>query len=546
MKTLAAFFILTITSAVVFAQGPCNAVSINITATLDTFCSGDTVHLNAVAAGGGITSAIDQSQTVYTGGSSARNIPGYKVWQSFTAGLTGSLVRLDIGFFTLINGSGLLQIFSGSGTTGTLLWGQTVNVVCGGGNCLLPFNVAVPVVAGQVYTFQFMPGISMPDPYGIQVDVGNGYAAGDMALVDPSGYTLPGFDMVFNTYVSANGGFTYLWSNSTAGPGNTITSGDTYYISVTDSTGCSAVDSISVHENVLLLSLNTTHTTCGNNNGQVALDITGGTPPLLINWNNGLNNDTLRNLPAGTYSVTVSDGVGCSASGTAVVNPSGNAVTITSGNTVICSGDSVQVCAPAGFTSYLWNTGGTVSCVYAYTGGQYYVTITDASACTAESNRVVVTVNPSPSISISVSGDTLTAYGAVSYQWYLNGGILLNATSPFYVAAQPGSYTVAVTDSNGCSAISNPTVITGIHQLSANNRLNVFPNPSADGSWELLLDNNWMGANIEVFDAKGKQVFQSVATHSQLAINPPFIARGVYILRISSGKSSVTNKLVRL
>jgi len=546
MKTLIFSFILALISAHTMAQGPCNAVSINITASRDTFCSGDTVQLSAIAAGGGVTSALDQSQTVYSGGSSARNIPGYRVWQSFTAGLTGSLVRIEVGFFTLINGTGLLQIFSGSGTGGTLLWGQTVNVVCGGGNCLVPFNVSVPVVAGQVYTFGFNPGSGMPDPYGIQVDVNNGYAAGDMALVDPNGYTLPGFDMVFNTYVSAsNGGFSYSWSNGDADSLTSITTGGTYYISVTDSTGCSAVDSVSIHENILLLSVNTTHTTCGNNNGSVVLGITGGTPPLLINWSNGLNNDPLRNLGAGTYTVTVSDSMGCSASGIAVVNPSGNAVSITSDKTVMCSGDSARMCAPDGFASYLWNTGGTDSCVSAYTGGQYYVTVTDANACTAESNRIALTVHSAPSISISVNGDTLTAYGAVSYQWYRNGSSILNAVSNIYVASEAGSYTVAVTDSNGCSALSNPTIITGMKELSGGNGVRIFPNPSADGSWQLLVGDNWMNARIEIFDAKGKLLFQSAITHSQVNLTPD-VSPGIYLLRISSGKNSITNKLVRL
>ena len=60
-----------------------------------TFCAGDSVTLVAYANGDSMV--LDQSQTLYDGGTSARNLPGYSYWQSFEAGITGTLVQIEVG-----------------------------------------------------------------------------------------------------------------------------------------------------------------------------------------------------------------------------------------------------------------------------------------------------------------------------------------------------------------------------------------------------------------------------------------------------------------
>lgn len=144
---------------------------------------------------------LDQSQLIYNGGMSARHLTGYSEWQSYSAGMTGDLCQIKMGFFNYINGSGTLKIFSGLGTNGPLLQSQSVSVNCPSGNCMITFNVAVTQTAGQVYTFQFIPGTGIPDPYGVQVQVPGTYAGGQLDIVDPSGTYNTGFDLVFQTYV---------------------------------------------------------------------------------------------------------------------------------------------------------------------------------------------------------------------------------------------------------------------------------------------------------------------------------------------------------
>lgn len=71
---------------------------------------------------------IDQSQLLTNGGVSARNLPGYYEGQTFTAGATGLLCEIDLLMTNTMTGTGTLNIFSGSGISGTLLATESVNV----------------------------------------------------------------------------------------------------------------------------------------------------------------------------------------------------------------------------------------------------------------------------------------------------------------------------------------------------------------------------------------------------------------------------------
>jgi hypothetical protein len=212
--------------------------------------------------------------------------------------------------------------------------------------------------------------------------------------------------------------------------------------------------------------------------------------------------------------------------------------------TVLCGSDSAFICAPTIYISYLWNTGETDQCIYTTQQGNYRVTVLDGNNCTGVSNQVGITVYPAASVSITPSGDTLTASHASTYAWYLNNNPINNATANTYIATQGGSYTVMITDSNGCTATSSAVIISGIDNLSEGDVVSVYPNPLTDGGWQMRVGNNFIGGEAEVFDADGRLVFQSAIQNPQSEITSN-IAKGVYLLRISSAKGSVVRKLIK-
>lgn len=340
----------------------------------------------------------------------------------------------------------------------------------------------------------------------------------------------------------------YIWSNG--GTTTTITglAVGTYTVTVSAAGGCSATASAVVSSSGgVAITASGTNTSCGNNNGSASVTVTSGTAQTYA-WSNGGSSASLANLPSGTYNVTVTDAGGCTATASVVVNPSGNTpVSITAPITKICPGDSAEVCAPVGYASYLWNTGQTTQCIQAKLAGNYYVTVTDNGNCTALSNLIQINTYPQPPVSVSVNGDTLTAFNASSYQWILNGVPINNATNPVYVATQSGSYTVAITDTNGCTAVSNaiPLIVNSIKNLAKEDKIDVYPNPIDKGNLFIEVGKNVIGSRLELFDDNGRLVYQTTIKNLINEV-PLVLAQGAYMLRISTPKHVFGQKLIKL
>ncbi len=177
----------------------------------------------------------------------------------------------------------------------------------------------------------------------------------------------------------------------------------------------------------------------------------------------------------------------------------------------------------------------------------YIVTATDVNGCTAVSNSLVISIyTPSP-VTISVNGDTLTSFGAVSYQWFLNGQPIPGDTTSTIVAQQSGSYTVEVTDAHGCHYSSSATSITtSVSTIPNHDAIKVFPNPLAGGNWQLRVNESLVGGKVELYDANGQLVFQSLITNQQSVIDIHDAAAGVYDLRIVSEHTNSNLKLIKL
>ncbi len=172
------------------------------------------VMLAIIGWSNGVSSqTLDQSQLVYNGGTSARTLPGYSHFQSFTAGITGTLVEIDMGVFNTINGVGVLKIYAGQDTTGTLLQTTPVTVNCPSGACFTNFTTNVAITSGNVYSFRFIPGTGIPDPYGVQIEAPGTYTGGQFEIIDPSGVYTTGFDQVFRTYVTTTTGIKPIETN---------------------------------------------------------------------------------------------------------------------------------------------------------------------------------------------------------------------------------------------------------------------------------------------------------------------------------------------
>lgn len=199
----------------------------------------------------------------------------------------------------------------------------------------------------------------------------------------------------------------------------------------------------------------------GNSVNLTSSEATGNT------WSTGATSNAINVTTSGTYSVTVTDINGCSASSAAVVvtvnnNPSVPTVT-PSGATTFCDGGSVVLTSSQG-SGNSWSTGATTQQITVTNSGSYTVTFTNANGCSNTSAPVVVTVNSTPTApSITPSGATsfcdggtvtLTSSEASNNSWSTG------ATTSAINVTTSGSYTVTYTDVNGCDAVSAPVVVT--------------------------------------------------------------------------------------
>lgn len=428
-------------------------------------------------------------------------------------------------------------------------------------------NTQATLAASGGATYQWSTGstnttvtVSTAGNYSVTVTGANGCTASATTSVISSGYislqssTTPATCTNSNgiatvTVSSGAGPFSYSWSNSaTTSTVNGLAAG-TYSVTVNGSGGCSATLTVNVSATPgVTISLTSTNTTCGNSNGTASAAASTGNGTLTYNWSNGATAAAVSNLASGSYTITVKDASNCSATAGFTITPSTaiTPVSLTAGNDTICAQDSTQICAPSGFTNYQWNTGDNSRCVFARLAGAYYLTVTDNNGCTASSDRQNVFVRPIPSVSITVRGDTLSTFGAISYQWLFNGLPINGANSQVYVASNPGQYQVKIIDKNGCEATSTTVNITKTSIVDLNGiSLRIYPNPSTEGKWFVSVSSELVGSEWGIFNVEGRLVRTGKINDSLMLIDCN-LPDGVYLMQILYGNNPIRIRLVNI
>jgi hypothetical protein len=292
--------------------------------------------------------------------------------------------------------------------------------------------------------------------------------------------------------------YSYNWSRVSpsgtgSGTGTSITglSVGTYNVTVTSPAGCSTTFSTLVNQpNVLTATATPTTIACVGQTGAVNLSVNGGTPAYTYSWTGPsgftANTQNLSNRPAGTYNVTVTDSRGCTTTASATITAPAATVSV-----VLSSKTNVSCNGGANGTINITASGGTPGYTYSWTGpggftastqnlsnrpaGTYTVIVTDVNGCTAtlmetitQPAVLVVTstktnptcppganppVNSNGAIDITVTGGT----GPYTYDW-------ADLTPPPVepqdrTGLTAGTYTVTVTDANGCTAMTSVTLV---------------------------------------------------------------------------------------
>jgi gliding motility-associated-like protein len=266
--------------------------------------------------------------------------------------------------------------------------------------------------------------------------------------------------------------YTYNWSNGSASPILSNVPASSYTLILTDDNGCTATFNYTISEPVRPLTIVTTQTDVlchGDATGKGFANITGGTAPYTINWSNGASTQDISSLVAGSYTVNVTDALGCVESETIVIIEPVAPIAISSIITdVLCyegNDGGIDVNVTGGTTpySYQWSDGLTY--IYAdttqdltnITADQYLLIVTDDNQCvdslTSTVNQPAAPLNVTYTvIDVDCFGTTSGAIdvnvtgGTVNYSYAWSNG----STSEDLTAIAAGTYTLTVIDQNGC------------------------------------------------------------------------------------------------
>ena len=250
-----------------------------------------------------------------------------------------------------------------------------------------------------------------------------------------------------------------VWSNGATTKSIRVKTAGSYSVSYNDGSGCGVLTSTPTVININPLPIVAISGNLGIcSGGTTTLDAGAGFSS--YRWSTSAVTRTITVNSASTFAVTVTNANGCKATASASTTASPPSVPVISGTTIFCQGSSTTLDAGAGFSTYSWSTGASTRTITVNTAANFSVTVTNASGCVGNTSiNTSFYTPPTPSIAgnsdICPSGSTtLTANnGYVSYIWSTGAtsqSILLNAA---------GTYTVTVTDANGCKASINKIVV---------------------------------------------------------------------------------------
>jgi hypothetical protein len=305
-------------------------------------------------------------------------------------------------------------------------------------------------------------------------------------------FGVPGGGAIAMNITNGSGPFVWNWTRAEGGTGNgtgtniTGLSAGTYTVTVraNNGAGCPATFTVNLSASPeIVINATPVPVICnGGATGAINVTVTGGTPGFTYAWTKtgdalfSASTASLSGLTAGTYNLTVTDSKLCSKSTQVILTQPDAIVANPSITPVSCFGQNngqitLAVTGGTGAYTYLWSDGNASQNRTNLAPGTYSVTVTDANNCTQTLGGLEITQPASTlslsethinilcnggntgSINLTVSGGTQFDSPAApyNYSWVRSGGGY-NSVFEDISGLTAGTYTVTVTDKNGCSA----------------------------------------------------------------------------------------------
>ncbi|MEM8906587.1 MAG: hypothetical protein AAGD05_01970, partial [Bacteroidota bacterium] len=421
--------------------------------------------------------------------------------------------------------------------------------------------------------------------YGVTVTDANGCtAASSVTLTDPS--TLGVNANVISSYggediscagatdgsatALGNGGnspYTYLWSNGQVGTTLSAIGEGTYGVTVTDANGCTANTSVTLQDPPILnpvaivtSNYNGEDVSCpGATDGSAYVTTTGGIGNYTYLWSTGYLGDSLVNIGAGIYTVTVTDDYGCTARTSVVLDnpvPVNVAITVNSdynGFDVSCQGGTdgnltASATGGVGGFNYEWSDGQTTANISNAQGINYRVTATDANGCTAvaaatitQPDTLTLTFNSAAPTDCGIDDGIilLNGGGGIGAYEYSLGGITWQSSNVF-TGLSSGTYFAYVRNTFGTCTVGPIAIVVDVTEAPTIDNVTII-HPTAVGNTDggILVGASGNGLSLE-YRLVGTTTWQS----SNLFQN---LGEGTYTVEVRYfGQSCIASSTVTL
>ncbi len=284
--------------------------------------------------------------------------------------------------------------------------------------------------------------------------------------------------------LSGTAPYTYVWNNNDTTTSLSNLSAGNYTLTITDGSHCQQINTIAINQpSQISLATGFTNSICADgNSGTASASATGGTPNYFYFWSNGSATAGIDSLIEGSYTVTVVDSRGCSATG------------------------GVTLSAPPAMQ----------------------IAITVINATNGQNNG--------SAIIDSITGGT-APYQVIGWS---NGQGTDTAT---YLAA--GNYSVTVKDHSGCKETASFTVsnVTGIGSISGNLAFSIYPNP-AKGEMTIDFDNTGKETMLSLKNVLGQTLVAMPVTANRTTVDISNYADGVYLIELRQGENKAVREII--
>ncbi|OFX23751.1 MAG: hypothetical protein A2033_12910 [Bacteroidetes bacterium GWA2_31_9] len=278
--------------------------------------------------------------------------------------------------------------------------------------------------------------------------------------------------------------YSYIWSTGDTTSSIENLSSNNYSVTVTDANNCTEniIGNITEPSALIIFTSRTDVSCYGLCDGSANVSVSGGSGYYNYVWSNALTTNSINNLCAGLYSVTVYDANStpeCNSTANVSVSEPTEIILTTSSvnsNCGLSDGSAIVVVNNSSLNytyNWVWVSGSNTSTsvlntdtVYSLPAGLVYVTVTLGNNC---SNATIININENLGITSTITSTDATSYGACDgtatvnvtgglTPYYYSWNIIPSQNTSIVTGLCAGDYSVTILDSNGCALINSVTI----------------------------------------------------------------------------------------